>query len=371
MLKFLQVSAVLLLIVAGLVTLDYQYWQSQIDIPETGTVRETAQALIDQGYIPGIAYSLIKQGQIVEVAALGQADMETGEALRPDTLFEAASLTKPIIAEVARRLYLEGLYELDEPISQTISNPRTVDDEHWSLVTPRQLLAHRAGYPNWSGDSLDPNRDGKLETEFVPGSDFQYSGEGYGLLLAFLEARSQRSMADLSAELFAELGMSHSTLVAADFPGQYARGHWIVEPARPARRTAQVVAAYSLFTTPEDYARFMLHVMAQFGEDELFAVPAASFQTFAQGDELAWALGWGVLIREDAMLHYQWGDNGPFKALAMFDLESGTGLVYFCNGSLGTTFADELAQPVFGDISSASDWFTYSFVEYLRPKLGI
>ncbi|MFN3239374.1 MAG: hypothetical protein ACE37D_20290, partial [Pseudomonadales bacterium] len=68
MLKFLQASAVLLLIVVGLVTLDYQYWQSQIEIPEARTVRETAQTLLDQGYIPGIAYSLIKQGQIVEVA---------------------------------------------------------------------------------------------------------------------------------------------------------------------------------------------------------------------------------------------------------------------------------------------------------------
>lgn len=363
--------AIALLLIVVATTGHYQVWSQQLEIPALDTTEAVAQDLIDRKLIPGIAYAIILNGEISEVRVLGSADLETGQALELQTLFESASLTKPIIVEIARRLHEQGLFDLDEAVAETIDNPRAKDARYWSEVTPRHLLSHRAGYPNWSGDSRDPDRSNSLEPNFRPGTDFDYSGEGYGLLLEFLEAKAGRSMIALSDELFADLGMTSSTLVAANLDGDFARGHWIVEPGRQAWRTSRPIAAYSLFTNAPDYGRFLQHVMQVYKTEQVFSVHEPTFEIFANGDSLAWSLGWGVLLRGESQLHFQWGDNGPFKALAMFDAEKGNGIVYFCNGSLGTVFADELSRPVLGDIRSASEWFSNPILEYFRRHIGL
>ncbi len=371
MLRFLKYGLWLSLAALAVATVHYHIWRQKLSIESHDSVAAIAQTLVERRFVPGLAYAVIRQGQVVEVAQIGLADASTGRELTPDTLFEAASLTKPVIAEISRRLYRDGIFALDESVAATISNPRVAEAAYWQQVTPRHLLSHTAGFPNWSGDSRVHDRQNKLKQDFVPGTEFQYSGEGYGLLLEFLEAKSGKSIVELSETLFQALGMNQSTLIAATVEGDFARGHWIVEPGRQPWRTDRAIAAYSLFTTPKDYARFVQHTMLQLRQDAEFAKPSIEFESGPDGSQLGWALGWGVLIREDDTLYYQWGDNGPFKALAMFELTTGDGLVYFCNGSLGTVFASELADPIFADVSTASNWFSSPLLEYIRPLIGL
>lgn len=345
------------------VTIHYQNWVRGL-VPEiSGSTEAVARELVARQLIPGISFAVIEDKRITQTLVLGVADLETGRVNTAETLFEAASLTKPLIAEIARRLYVDGLFSLDELVAQSISNPRVEKTDLWQQVTVRHLLAHSAGFPNWTGDSREVDRDNPLQQDFVPGTDFQYSGEGYGLLLEFLEAKSGRTMVELCDELFAELGMTRSIIVTKNSNAEFARGHWINVPSRHPWRTEQPIAAWSMMTNAEDYGRFMLHVMQNLSDD--FAEPQVEVD-----EMLSWSLGWGVLEKPEHRLHFQWGDNGPFKALAVFNRSSGDGVVYFINGSLGTYYADNLVAPVLGDISEASSWFSDPRLEYVRRWVG-
>ena len=286
-----------------------------------------------------------------------------GKPQRTRRCTKQPSLTKPVVAEIAARLYDQGLFELDESVADTLGTPpRIADTVLWSRVTPRHLLAHLTGFPNWAGDHQDADRQDELTFAMAPGVKFTYSGEAYGLLLAFLEEKSGKSAQELTDTLFRELGMTRSTLIAANFEGTYARGHSGMTPGRPARRTERAVAAYSLMTTATDFGRFLAHVIraSHVSEEtrDLFR-KVHTPQTVPSGlpKGLGWSLGWGTAECEDGRVYFQWGDNGVFRAFAAFEPVSGDGIVYLTNGSLGTLYANELATPVLGDISPASSWF--------------
>ncbi len=365
-LKTLALAITLILLAA---TAHYYYWLGGLEVEATDT-EQIVEELVGRRLIPGISIATIKNGEVSWISAKGAADLETNRPVTKETLFESASLTKPVIAEIARRLYQKGSYDLDELVAESISNPRIASKGLWQKVTPRHLLSHSAGFPNWSGDSRNPDRDNELSQDFEPGSAFQYSGEGYGLLLEFLEAKSGRSMSELSQELFDELGMTQSTLIAANVEGDFARSYWVNAPGRNPWRTEQPIAAWSLFTNAEEYSKFLLHSMKGLREIPEFAEPEVKVLEFDQGELFFWSLGWGV-YQGNRTLHFQWGDNGPFKSLAIFDLKSRDGPVYFINGSLGTIYSDELVASVLGDISPITNWFSDSRLEYVRRWIGL
>ena len=86
-------------------------------------------------------------------------------------------------------------------------------------------------------------------------------------------------------------------------------------------------------------------------------------------EALGWSLGWGTLEQKERSIYFQWGDNGAFRSFAAFDPKTGNAIVYFTNGSYGTLFADELAEPVLGDITTASSWFAGPLKEIARTWL--
>lgn len=350
-------------------------WQAQslrLSPPPDATVRDVAALLVEEKRLPSISYAIVKAGAVVDQGTFGVTDVSTGEPATDATLYEAASLTKPVVAELAARLFDQGLFDLEERVAETLGNPARIEDTVlWGRVTPRHLLAHLSGFPNWTGDHQDAERQDPLRFTIAPGVAFTYSGEAYGLLLAFLEAKSGKSARELSDALFEDLNMTHSTLVAADFEGTYARGHWAMTPGRPARRTDRAVAAYSLITTAGDYGRFLAHVIrapdiSEETRDVFRKVHTPQSVPSGLPKGLGWSLGWGTAERENGRLYFQWGDNRVFRAFAAFEPVSGHGIVYLTNGSFGTLYANELATPVLGDISAASSWFASYETEVVR-----
>ena len=113
-----------------------------------------------------------------------------------DPVFQAASLTKPVIAFVALKLVRDGRLDLRAPVSRYLpdgyphrKNPfRRPNDDQLDLVPASTLaripvatlLNHSSGLPNWTSGALVP--------EFMPGERWQYSGEGYVLLQAIISA---------------------------------------------------------------------------------------------------------------------------------------------------------------------------------------
>jgi len=97
--------------------------------------------------IPSVSIAGIEDGRIVLVAAYGV--QSAGVAATPQTLYNIASMTKPISAEVILCLVSKGQIALDEPMHPYWVDPDVANDELHKLLTPRLALNHQTGFPNW------------------------------------------------------------------------------------------------------------------------------------------------------------------------------------------------------------------------------
>ena len=126
----------------------------------------------------------------------------------PATIFEAASLSKPVFAYMVLRLADRGEFDLDRPLYEMLEYPRIAHDERYKRITARIVLSHGTGLPNWGGE--------KLTLRFDPGTQYGYSGEGFVFLQKTVERVTGRSLDELARrEVFEPLGMTRSELCLA------------------------------------------------------------------------------------------------------------------------------------------------------------
>jgi CubicO group peptidase (beta-lactamase class C family) len=107
----------------------------------------------------------------------------TGEKVNDLTLYEAASITKPVFAFAVQRLAERGVIDLDKPLYLYLPYEDIAYDDRYKLMTARHVLTHRTGFPNWRS----MNEDGKLNLKFTPGTGYGYSGEGFEYLKMVIE----------------------------------------------------------------------------------------------------------------------------------------------------------------------------------------
>lgn len=286
-----------------------------------------------------MAVGVIEQGQVLTPVFTGVRNAETRASMTADTVFEAASLSKPVFAYLCMRLVDQGLLDLDKPLAEIEPNARMAHDERYKKITARLVLSHRTGLPNWGGDKLDLN--------FDPGTSFGYSGEGYVYLGAVIEKLTGQALGQLFAkEVFGPLQMSHSSFVwQASYTAKASSAHnQLGQVQQDRNRNEKINTAASLYTTVGDYSRFTTAVMAGQGlkpESARAMLTGQGAATFGQeqpqgsGKPMQWALGWGVLPKGKDTVYWHWGDNGNFKAFVLWQAQSKDGLVYFANSSEG------------------------------------
>lgn len=287
--------------------------------------------------VPGFNYRLIKGGVAGPVHAYGVKNIETGEAVDRRTIFEAASLTKTLFAVLVLRLSDRGVLDIDAPAATLAPDIRISDDARAGLITPRQILSHGSGLPNWGPKP-------HLEFKFDPGTDFSYSGEGYYYLQRIIsEATGKDFTEHYRDEFIRPLGMSDSFPVWEKAVLELeSRKHDRNERLLPLRDHVDLEgdapepnAAWSLYCGAEDYAKFMLEVLN--GRAHL---GAAAFREMTSpqnraSDGVYWGLGWGIPAKDKNVI-WHWGDNGGYRSFAAMDLESGDGACIFCNSFGGT-----------------------------------
>jgi CubicO group peptidase (beta-lactamase class C family) len=106
--------------------------------------------LMKQGGVPGMSIALIRDGKTIWLHGFGVKDKRTQEPVRTDTVFEAASLSKPVFTYGVLKLVDQGKLDLDIPLSSYLPKPY-VPDERVGKITARLVLSHRTGFPNWRG----------------------------------------------------------------------------------------------------------------------------------------------------------------------------------------------------------------------------
>ncbi|HYF63575.1 MAG TPA: serine hydrolase domain-containing protein, partial [Herpetosiphonaceae bacterium] len=206
--------------------------------------------------VPGLSLALIAERSLAWIQGFGVASRATGRPVDEATLFAAASLSKPAFACAALGLCAEGRLDLDAPLAGYAADPLAAaelagDAPDLPRVTLRQVLSHSAGFGNWG----DADR-GRLN--FAPGSRFAYSGEGYTYAQRVVESIMGQPLDQVLAErLLGPLGMRRSSYVwKHEYEDLIACGHGVSSTG--GHRFGQPWAAFSLLTTPADYARFVL-----------------------------------------------------------------------------------------------------------------
>lgn len=125
--------------------------------------------------IKGLSMAIINDAKIVYHLCHGLADVNSQTVVNDQTLFEGASLAKPVFAFFVMQVVEKGILDLDTPLYTYLPYPDAAHDERYKLITARMVLNHTTGFPNWRHD----NPDKVLDIKFTPGTHFSYSGEAY------------------------------------------------------------------------------------------------------------------------------------------------------------------------------------------------
>jgi CubicO group peptidase (beta-lactamase class C family) len=198
--------------------------------------------------IPGLSLAVVRKGTVVKAAGYGVADLESGVPVRPQTIFEAGSITKQFTASAIMMLVEDGKVSLDDGIARYFPEA----PQQWKAITVRQLLTHTSGIPDYWGDTeqnyyargiIDFHReytDDELARayfaqplEFRPGEKWSYCSAGYNLLGILIRRVTGKSYADFLRErVFASLDMGATRVFSwADIVPNRARGYDLVDGA--------------------------------------------------------------------------------------------------------------------------------------------
>ena len=318
------------------------------------TLERTIPALLDSGAVTGLSMAIVDDSTIVWARGFGTRNAESGEPVDANTVFEAASLSKPVFAYAVLRLAESGVIDVDAPLTQYYEYESIQHDGRSGEITARMVLTHATGFPNWRP------RGGQLTINFEPGSRFSYSGEGFVYLqLAVMRLTGEPMQQLVERLVFSPLGMTRSSYTWNDgYEENLALPHGANGELLPKARPERGNAAASLHTTATDFARFLIAVMNGVGLNDSTAQAMLSPQIEVDSG-VAWGLGIGIQDNEAGRAFWHWGDNTGYKAYTLTYPEQGVGIVWFTNSENGQTILKALLAGTVGGTHPAADWLEY------------
>lgn len=331
------------------------------------TIERLTPLLMSAHHVPGVSIALVRDRKVAWTRSWGVADARTGTPVTGDTLFEAASMTKPVFAVSVLGLVEQGKIDLDRPLAEDVAPPAVPFQEERRRITPRMVLSHTSGLPNWRKGGEE--RDGPLPVLFSPGSRFGYSGEAIYQLQRVVEKVTGEPLEEHARRaLFAPLGMAGTSYVwTADLDARLASGHEADGTFLARARYTHANAAYTLVTTATDYARLLAAILDPEGSAPggLSRASVAAMLRHevrvdvrdpierpgrARGREVFWGLGWSLnTTAAGDVAHHSGSNSTGFRCFAQFSPGRGTGIVVLTNGLGGGELWTRLIASV-GDL---------------------
>ena len=342
------------------------------DVPALPAVVAKLQAMIPalmaELKVPGVAVSVIRERRLAWTGCFGVADAARRTPVSGRTLFEACSMSKPVFAYLVLKLVEKGKLDLDKPLSEYLAERFvSADDDDAKLITARMILSHTSGMPNWRKGGEE--REGPLPLYFKPGTKFSYSGEGIYYLQRVVEHVTQEPLAAYAkSQLFDRLGLTSTSFAWTDnLDPRIATGHDAAGAAIKRSKYTHANAAYTLYTTAEEYAKFIVHVMRPSPADEFSLSAKMTNEMVARqvrmdtrevidrpGRSLGLSayrgLGWVIdaTIAGDILYHSGSNQTG-FTCYSQFNMREGSGIVIMTNGKNGSDLWSRLISAV-GDL---------------------
>ena len=310
------------------------------------TFEKEIENLLIQENVPVIGLGIIENGKLQQIRVLGNIDK--GKPASYNSIFKVASLTKPITALVALKLISAGKLGLDEPLDKYWKDPDLKNDNRTKKLTPRIILSHQTGFPNWR--YLTEKKI--LSFDFEPGTKFQYSGEGFEYLRKVLEAKFGKNLEALADELVfkpAKMNDTHFWWDKFMDENRYVKNYDKDGKALETVKYYKANAAANLLTTVEDYGNFLTYILN--GADLSQSVNEEMKKNQVKLKENDYfGLGWEKLIGfsndEYALMHT--GKDPGVNTLAIIFPKSKNGYLIFLNGdNAGKIFEELLTKYMF------------------------
>jgi len=316
--------------------------------------------LMKEARVPGLQVALIRDGKIAWHQSYGVRNARTGDPVTDETIFEAASLTKPFFAYYVVKLAEQGVLDLDKPllgylpkdfVEQGLGHP--LDEKgfrrDWlEKITARHVLSHSGGMPH--GETGKP-----YPLFFEPGTQWKYSADGYFFLQKAVETLKGDTLDHLmQKEVLDPLGMTRSCLVWKEaYEKTMANGHGFFGRPEDFRRRTEAHAGATLYTTAEDYATFVCAVLNGDGlRPETLREMLTSQIDMNKEKGLGWSLGFGTQTDANGQAIWQWGDYGIFKNYVIAYPREKTGVVYLANSFHGLSICPEIVARSIGGLDT-------------------
>lgn len=325
------------------------------------------QEVLAKLHTPGLSIAVIKDFKIHWAKGYGVADVKTGRPVQVDTLFQAASISKPVTAMAALRLMEDGRFSLDEDVNRILKTWQVPASEltREQAVTPRSLMSHTSGaddgfgFPGYApGVPLPspvqilkgqpPSNVGPVLFTRAPYRAYKYSGAGVVIM--------QIALTDLLAEPFDSimqrmvlkpLAMADSTYqqpLPENLAQRAAHAHgangeamdapWHVYPEQ---------AAAGLWTTPSDLARFAMEMQRAIrGPAGAVLKQATAREMIAPTGAGPFAVGFEIAKNGEGWYFSHSGGNWGFRCLLVAHVRKGYGVVIMTNSEQGGRVVDEV-----------------------------
>jgi CubicO group peptidase (beta-lactamase class C family) len=338
-----------------------------ITLPGQEPLQLSLQRWMELYKIPGLSVAVFEKNTLVWAKTYGVKEAGGSEPVAIDTLFQAASISKPVTALAALRYVEQGKWSLDANINDKLVSWKVPDNEFTKKqkVTLRRLLSHTAGltvhgFPGYTVDAPKPTLQQILDgvkpantepvrVDLVPGTEARYSGGGLTVVQLMMEDQLKKPFPHILNEaVFTPLGLKRSTFeqplppalasnaaAGTHASGKSVEGRWHVYPEQ---------APAGLWTTPSDLANLTLEVLkARAGTSKRVVSQAMAKQMLTKQSD---GFGLGFQLEEGSDRFGHGGVNEGFTSTLIAFANSGSGVVMMANGDNGPFLFERFAASI-------------------------
>jgi CubicO group peptidase (beta-lactamase class C family) len=336
--------------------------------------------LLAQFKVPAVSVAVIRDFKIEWAMAWGISDVESGAAATVDTLFQAASISKPVAAMASLRAVQDGRFALDQDINSILKSWRLPPRPSSSgeIVTPRMLMSHTSGtddgfgFPGYLPDAprptivqiLDgqpPANRGSVRLGRPPMTGYKYSGGAVTIQeLALTDVLGKPFPLIMRQLVLDPIGMTNSTYeqpLPLDRRAQAAHAHdQTGQPGNASWRVHPEHAAAGLWTTPTDLAKFAIEVQQTLAGRSTRVLSRAMAQEMVTPVGVGpFAVGFTIAKEGEGWYFSHGGSNVGFRCDLIAHRSKGYGLVIMTNGDNGGRLIAALREK----ITRAAAWDMY------------
>ena len=340
-----------------------------LELSDRAPTRWTLAERMANYRVPGVSIAVIDNGRIAWARGFGVKQAGTADSVTAATLFQAASISKPIAQTAMLRLVEQGTLDLDTDVNRYLTSWKVPENRFTATekVTLRRIASHSAGltvhgFPGYATtdavptavqvlDGAPPANTKPVRVDTFPGAIWRYSGGGTTVTQQLLVDVTGKPFPTIMQELvLGPAGMTHSTYEqplpasraseasrAHDRGGAMIPGGWHIYPE---------MAPAGLWTTPSDLARWALAIADARAGRSTALLKQATAQQMLTEVKGGYGLGPGISGTGTAFAFGHGGANAGFHSELRYYPELGIGAAVMTNGDGGPPLIREIMYAI-------------------------